>query len=217
MNTEVPEVPYIIRPRQVHRFAVGLFGALLLIGAAPAVAGAACPKTVTTQAFAAFGDTANYTLVEGGLFESAAPGWSLLNAEVVNESPGGENRGYEHIGDGSRYGQGRSHSLLIDSGGEAVSPAFCVSSEFPSFRFLTRQHGEPRGSLDVSLRWIDGHGRTHETADATLEDGRGWTLSPVLELASKLPAGTTPNVRLVFQPKQGSWAIADVYIDPYRR
>jgi hypothetical protein len=201
----------------VHRFAVGLFGALLLIAAAPAVAGASCPKTVTTQAFAAFGDTANYTLVEGGLFDSGAPGWSLRNADVVNESPEEANPSYDRVGEGSRYGHGRSHSLAIDSDGEAVSPPFCVSSEFPSFRFLTRQRHDSYGALDVSLRWTDGHGRTHDTADATLESGSSWTLSPVLELASKLPAGTTPGVRLVFQPRSGSWAIADVYIDPYRR
>jgi hypothetical protein len=216
MNTEVPEVPYIIRPRHVHRFAVGLFGALLLIVAAPAVAGAACPTTLTTQAFTSYGDTANYTLLEGGLFESAAPGWSLRNAEVVAESPEQETPSYDRYGDGSRYSHGNVGSLAIDSHGEAVSPGFCVNSEFPSFRFLSHLRYGYAGALDVSLRWTDSHG-THETVDATLQGGRSWTITPALQLASKLPAGTTPNVRLVFQPKYGNWGIADVYIDPYRR
>lgn len=210
-------MPYIIRPRRVHRFAAGLFGALLLIGAAPAAAGAACPKTVTSQAFATFGDNAAYTLVEGGLFESGAPGWSLRNADVVNESPEDENRSYERVGEGSRYSLGRPHSLVIAANGEAVSPPFCVSSEYPSFRFLARQLYGSYGALDVSLRWTDSRGRTHDTADATIEGSDSWTLTAVLQLASKLPAGTTPDVRLVFQPKNGYWAIADVYIDPYRR
>src|ERR1700730_16291836 len=122
MNTEVPEVPYIIRPRQVHRFAVGLFGALLLVGAAPAVAGAACPKTVTSNACAAFGDTANYTLVEGGRFESGAPGWSLTHGYVTKATPEEESHRYDSVGEGSRHSLGRPHALVIASGGEAVSP-----------------------------------------------------------------------------------------------
>jgi hypothetical protein len=210
-------VPYIIRPRHVHRSAAGLFAALLLTVATPAMASAACPKTVTTQAFAAFGDNASYTLLEGGLFESGAPGWSLSNAEVSGDNPEEQNHSYDRFGDGSRYSRGgRTHSLVIDRNGEAVSPPFCVSAEFPSFRFLARQyHGY--GGLDVSLRWTDSRGRSHETADATIQGSESWAITPVLELASKLPAGTTPNVRLVFQPNDSDWAIADVYIDPYRR
>jgi hypothetical protein len=222
MNTEVPEVPYIIRPRQIHRFAVGLFGALLLIGAAPALAQASCPLPSTLQAFQKFGDTASYTLVEGGLFESGAPNWSLNRAQIINESPEEETQRYEQVGyryDGYYnygYHPGLGHSLAIDDNGEAVSPPFCVNAEFPSFRFLARQRYGYYGRLSVSLRWSDSNG-THETADAEISPSSKWTLTPVLLLASKLPAGTTPNVRLVFQPTGGEWAIDDVYIDPYRR
>jgi hypothetical protein len=210
-------MPYIIRPKQIRRIAVGLLSALL-VSAAPAMAStSSCAKSVTSHAFAKFGDNANYTLLEGGLFEKGAPGWSLYNAEIINENPEEENQGYDVRNEDGQQHSGQSHSLAIASGGRAVSPPFCVNSEYPSFRFLARQHGEdPRGSLDVSLRWSDSHG-SHETADATLQDGRHWTLSPVIELASKLPAGTTPNVRLVFQPTRGSWVIDDVYIDPYSR
>jgi hypothetical protein len=180
----------------------------VLIAAAPAMASATCPTTVATQAFASYGDTAAYTLLEGGLFESGAPGWSLRNAYVVPEGPG------QTYVEGYQYSL--THSLAISSNGEAVSPGFCVNSEYPSFRFLSHVRYGWRGAMDVSLRWTDSRG-THETVDATLEGGSNWTLSPVLQLASKLPAGTTPNVRLVFQPKYGSWGIANVYIDPYRR
>jgi hypothetical protein len=180
------------------------------------VAGASCPQTVTTQAFASFGDNANYTLVEGGLFESGAPGWSLRHAYVVDESPEQERPSYSWYGEDSSYSHGSVHSLAIDHNGEAVSAPFCVSAEFPSFRFLSHLRYGSYGALDVSLRWTDSRG-THETADATIQGGRSWTITAALELASKLPAATTPNVRLVFQPRSGWWGIADVYIDPYRR
>ena len=94
-----------------------------------------------------------------------------------------------------------------------------MNSEFPSFRFLARERSgryDAQGSLQVSLRWSDSHG-THETADATIEGTRKWTLTPVLQLASKLPAGTTPNVRVVFQAEGASFVIDDIYIDPYSR
>jgi hypothetical protein len=209
-------MPYIIRPRQVCQLAAGLIGAFLITGAAPALAATSCPSVVISQPFAKFGDNANYTLVEGGLFEEGAPGWSSSNSEIINESPEEENQSY-YVSYEVGHQRGRSHSLAIQPGGEAVSAPFCVNSEYPSFRFFAHQLRSSSGFLEVSLRWSNGQG-THETSDATLEGSRRWTLSPVLELASKLPAGTTPSVRLVFQPSpQGSWAIDDVYIDPYAR
>jgi hypothetical protein len=200
----------------VHRFVAGLFGAFLLVGAAPAAASTGCPRSATSLAFEKFGDKASYMLVEGGLFESGAPGWSLDRAEVISESPEEENPSYGDVGYQERSSETSSHSLAIYSGGSAVSPPFCVDAEHPSFRFLSRVLHGWDGSLDVSLRWTDRRG-THETSDATLVGTRAWTISPVLELASKLPAGVTTNVRLVFQPTDGAFAIDDVYVDPYRR
>jgi hypothetical protein len=207
---EGPEMPYIIRPRQVRTIVAGLFGTLFLIGAVPAAANAAgCPSKPTSQVFKQFGDTAEYSLVQGGSFESGAPGWSLTNSTVV-----GGNESYNVAGG--------SHSLAIQPTGEAVSPAFCVSIANPSFRFFARQTSGSWGVLNTILRWTDSSGTTHDTTVAALQTGTSWTLSPVLKLASTLPlwqAGSTLSVRLVFKPEQygGAWAIDDVYIDPYRR
>jgi hypothetical protein len=205
-------MPYIIRPRQVHKVAAGFAVSLLLLLAAPSLAHAACPVASTSQAFAKFGDTANYTLVEGGLFESATPGWSLGGASLSTENPEAQNSSYDF---GSDQG-GSTHSLLIPYGATVVSPAFCVDSQYPSFRFLVRRVYGYNATLDVSLRWRDSYG-THETADASLSPGRSWELTPVLQLSSKLPLGVTPNTQLVFQANRGWFSIADVYIDPYRR
>ena len=201
-------MPYIIHPRQLRNMVAGLFGAALLIGAVPAVASAACPSSPAAAALAQFGDTAAYTLLSGSSFESGAPGWSLTRAEVAGDS--GANGG--------------SHSLVIQSNGQAVSPAFCVSGEYPSFRFFARQvnSGGWGSALNVSLRWTDIYGFSHDTRVASLQPAGSWELSPVLRLAGALPLwmpGSTLAVRLVFQPSYegGAWAIDDVFIDPYRR
>ncbi len=219
-------MPYIIHPRRIRRIVAAIFGSALLLGSVPALAGAACPSSPSTTALAKFGDTAAYTLLSGGTFESGAPGWSLTEAEVV----------------GGSGANGDTGSLVIQQDGVAVSPAFCVSSEYPSFRFFARQvsggeqvsdgdrvGGEDRvsggdgrfTSLNVSLRWRDLYGFSHDTSVAQLQPGSAWTLSPVLKLATALPMWmnqSTLSVRLVFEPNDGgAWAIDDIYIDPYRR
>lgn len=60
---------------------------------------------------------------------------------------------------------GSSHSLVIQPNGVVVSPAFCVSSEYPSFSFFARQvsSGGWGSALNVSLRWTDHYGWSRDT------------------------------------------------------
>ncbi len=202
-------MPYIIHPRRMRRFVVALFGGALLVGSIPAGASAACPSSPTSTPFKQFGDSASYSLVQGGSFESGAPGWSLANSSVV-------------AGNEAYRVAGGSHSLAIQPTGVAVSPAFCVSTAYPSFRFFARQTSGSWGVLNVILRWTDSSGTTHDTTVASLQTGTSWAVSPVLQLATTLPlwqASSTLSARLVFKPEPygGAWAIDDVYIDPYRR
>ncbi len=199
-------MPYIIRPRGVRRLIAGVLGSAILICAAPAVAGAACQSSPSSTLLAKFGDNAAYTLLTGASFESGAPGWSLSRAEVLGEEGA----------------QGGSHALVIQPNGVAVSPAFCVSGEYPSFRFFTHQLGSARfgSSLNVSLRWTDDYGFPHSTTVAQIQASEEWALSPVLKLASALPLwmpNSTLKVKIAFQANSTAWAIDDVYIDPYSR
>jgi hypothetical protein len=203
---EVPEMPYIIRPRSARRIIAALLGSTALIAAVPAVASAACPATVSTQAFAAYGDSAYYALVQNGTFDSGATGWSLSNAEVFSEY--------------SQSSGGIAHAVKIRSHGRATSPGFCVSSEYPTFRFLVRRVWG-QGRLGVSLHWTDRSG-SHEASVASLQAEQTWAVSPVLGLASNLPTSgeaTVNPVQLVFENPQydAGFAISYVYIDPYRR
>ena len=202
-------MPYIIHPRQMRKMVAALFCAALLVVTVPAVASAACPSSPAAALLEKFGDNAAYSVLTGSSFESGAPGWSLSGAEVTN-GPGVD---------------GNSGLLVIQPDGEVVSPAFCVSSEYPSFRFFARQVSDGGGygwfsGLNVSLRWTDMHGWRHDTNVADLRPGSTWTLSPVLRLASALPLwmrGNSLNVSLVLQANGGSWAVDGVFIDPYRR
>jgi hypothetical protein len=206
-------MPYIIKPRRVRNIALASFAATLLIGVLPAAANAECPSQPTSLRFQESGDNSEYSPVPGGTFEEAgAPGWSLNNAAVTTESEGPE---------------GSSGSLVIQPGGVAVSPAFCVSRAYPSFRFFARQLSGG-GVLSVRLRYAHWF-YNHEIPVASLQGGTSWALSPALELASKLflwGPGSTASVELVFESSRpswfdreggGTWAIDDVYVDPYRR
>lgn len=197
-------MPYIIRPRRV-RSVLAALGAAGFICLAPAAASAACPTEHSSQLLSQFGDHASYFQLQGSSFEEGAPGWSLSNAEVTEEGPEGEG------------------ALVINPGGVAVSPAFCVSSEDPTFRFFARQlSGGWLGQLSVTLRWYN-HGLRHEVpASFALSGSDSWSLTPMMGLARALSAvwmpGSTLQVSLVFRPLNGSsWAIGNVLIDPYSR
>ena len=212
-------MPYIIRPRRIRSMAVAVLGSALLFGAVPAVANAApCAKSPSSKLLEAYGDTSLYSLLTGSSFASGASGWSLSNAEVV----AGES--YEV--------NGGSNAVLVQPDGSAVSPPVCVSSEYPTFRFFARSFGGEQqqswpwgdggqSSLNVSLRWKDMFGFTHNSNVGTIQSSSSWELSPALKLASALPLwmrGSTLTVRLVFQASgSASWAVADVFIDPYSR
>ena len=142
--------------RQFRKIVAALSGTALLVGAVPAVAGAACPSSPSSNVFAQFNDNASYVLVQGGNFESGASGWSLTNAAIVEDS-------------GSPSGD--RHSLVIQPEGVAVSPAFCVSSEYPTFRFLTHKISGG-GVLNVSLRWTDAFGWSHSILVSSLNPAR---------------------------------------------
>ena len=198
-------MPYV---KGIRRLAAAAFTTALVAGAAPAVAAASCPVQTSTAALARFGDDASYYLLTGSSFEGGASGWSLNHAEVVSE----ENE------------LGGSHAVVIGRNGSVTSPEFCVSSEYPTFRFFAHTIGNANlfgSQLTVSLRWTDAVGFGHQVNVGTLQPSNEWTLTPVLRLAGALPLwmpGATLKVRLVLQAAYSArWAVAGVFIDPYSR
>jgi hypothetical protein len=213
-------MPLVIHPRvrkAVRRFTatscVAMFattGVALFAGTGAAVAAPDCQHITTSTPFAQFGDTNDYFLVPGGDFQGTAAesGWALSNASLTSaDAPAAAGIGTE------------TQSLLINGGGSAVSPTFCIDSTMPSFRFVAKQV-TTGGALQVEgvltiKRW------TVTVPITTIADGSMATWAPVSSI--KLPAPLLPKwarlpVQLKFAvaPGSGSWELGDVYVDPYR-
>jgi hypothetical protein len=204
-------MPHVLRPRGLRATLGSLLAAAALL-AVPAAANAACASSPTTTPFKPFGDTANYTLVANGAFESGAAGWSLTGASVA----GGNETWYVH-------GAKDAKSLAIQPTGVAVSPAFCVDIDRPTFRFFARRTSGTWGTLNVRLRWRTANGAVNETTVGAINSAStAWQVSQVFNLATTLPlwnSGQNATVQLVFDPEDygGAWAVDDVYVDPYVR
>jgi hypothetical protein len=182
------------------------------ICAAPAAAQAACPTAPTTKPFQVFGDGANYSLAPSGAFESGSSGWALSGASVASG-----NESYKV------HGAADARSLAIAATGQAVSPAFCVDITNPYFRFFARRTSGTWGALNVKLRWKDTSGHTNDTVVGSVSaSDTGWHPTQFFGLSSVVGVWSpdqTTSVQIVFDPEDfgGSWAIDDVYIDPYSR
>jgi hypothetical protein len=205
-------LPYVYRPKQVRNALAAALGAAALTLAAVPAAEAACTATPTTKAFASFGDNADYSLAPGGAFESGSPGWSLSGAAVVN--------GNQNV---KRYRSSDSKSLAVNATGKAVSPWFCAGIEHPSFRLYARRTSGSWGVLNIKLRAKSPNGVVNETVVGSLSAGdSAWRPTPSIALSTVLwmwNGSQSTSVQLVFDPEDygGSWAIDDVYIDPYSK
>jgi hypothetical protein len=189
---------------------VGAF--TLALAGLPAAAQAACPTTPTTQAFSAFGDTAQYTSVPNGYFESGTGGWSLGGATVATG-----NEPWYVRSSSDRY------SLAIPATSVVTSPAVCIDQAHPTVRFFARRTSGTWGTLNVKLLWKDSTGQTNTTTVASINGAdTAWHATDPLAIASALPlwnADQTLQVQLVFDAEDygGAWAIDDVYVDPWNR
>jgi hypothetical protein len=205
-------LPYVSKPKHPRGRLVGaVLGTVIALFAVPAAAQAACPVAATAKPFKAFGDTANYSLLSNGAFESGTGGWSLSGSSVAT--------GNESFMVGASTD---SKSLAISANGRAVSPTFCVSTDHPTFRFFAKRTSGSWGVLNVGLRWSVDGGPTNQTQVGSVTTGTNWSptqsfnLSQILGLWDADQVGTA---QIVFDPEDygGSWAIDDVYIDPYTR
>ena len=105
--------------------------------------------------------------------------------------------------------------------GEAVSPAFCVGVEHPSFRFFARRVNGYGGALQVSVRWSDDGIAKTKTLGVVSGAVSQWAPSASFSLAPSIGIfdDKTVDAQIVFDPADngGGWSIDDVYVDPYAR
>ncbi len=171
-----------------------------------------CAMPTSSSVFSALGDTANYALLPGGDFTSSSPaGWALSGASIV---PGGEPWNVS--------GSANPQSLNIPAGAYAVTPTFCVSGLFPTWRFFAQAADAGwSAQLKVTALYQDIYGNSGQMTATTLPGGgfTSWQPTSTLPLGTQVPPGDAANVRFVFSSSStgGAWNIDDVYVDPYAR
>lgn len=197
-----------IRRHAMPACAAALAAAALLTVPAAAnaedAAPAGCPDVRTTQAFAAWGDLADYFMAPGGDIEDAAATWSLGGGAAAVA-------GNEPFGAGSR-------SLLLPAGGSATTASMCVGVEHRSMRFFAR--GSSSGVLRVEALYDKRTSKEKAVQVATVATSSDWAPTDVLPMVVNEHAGDYGNalpVALRFTAVgTGSWQIDDVQVDPYR-
>jgi hypothetical protein len=198
-------------PRKLSRLQRLLTGAglgMLVAVGVPATAAAAhgCdPESGTTsQAFAQFGDYADYFLAPGGDFEGALTWEGRRTPTLVDtDDPFGL--------------AGGAQALHLGKDDAVTSPRLCVTRDLPHLRFVAKSSGS--GQLDVEVDVYDDRGRVTDSSSGSVSpsDHRRWQPSdPVLLKTDSLKKNKAGYVSITFK-SQGSWLIDDVFIDPYRR
>jgi len=122
------------------------------------------------------------------------------------------------------HGNSDGISLALPAGSSATSGAMCVGLEHPTARFFAkRTGGSPLGALRVDVLYEDLAGETRSlTIGAVLDPLSSWQPSLPMAVVANLLAPlqqdghTAVALRFVAQD-DSSWAIDDVYVDPFRR
>ncbi len=202
-------MPLVIHPRV--RKTVGRIAALTCVAvfvSSGAAFAAQCPTQSVKQKFSKWGDSSSYFLVPGGAFEGTPDqvGWTLSQATLTS---GNEPFHINSLSD--------DQSLLINGGGSATSPSFCVDSTMGSLRFFVRQTAPgsdlkvqgvvqtPRGPLTMTVADLPDHSLSW------------WTPVQVTVGTNRIPTGFSIAAAMRFVVSgSGSWQIDDVYVDPYR-
>jgi hypothetical protein len=202
---------YINRGRAVVVALLGI--GVLAVSAAPASAsalpllgGRSCTTSNTSQPFAGWSDTNQYTLVAGSSFGSSTSGWTLSGgAHLVS---GGEPWG--------AAGSVSPSSLSLPQGSWAQSPFSCVDMSDPTWRFfVANAAGSSR--LTVSVVYTAPLLGQVVTPVGTQTVSSGWQPSQTMMTADQLESllkGGATDVALRFTATSGTSNVDDVFIDP---
>jgi hypothetical protein len=187
--------------------ATAVTGALALTAAMGSVtagtaAAATCPPPPTPlQPFLPWdGDQHDYVMTTGGTFATGAPVWTLARgaARMSDQAP-------------DPYASpGSDGALYLPAGSSATSPCVTAPQIAGIVRFYAKQLGASGGGLRVEVLVKGG-----VYPAATISAGAGWSPTPILPTDAPYYKGAVAyQVRLT--AVGGSFAVDDVYFDPYR-
>lgn len=209
------------RPRRIALLAA-LAGAAVAVPSAQAAAPLTgiCPGQEFSQPFAALGDTAPYTLVPRGDFESTTVGWWGSRAYLVRDQ-------------GHTLGMGRDRwALELADGGSVVTPPVCVTADYPFMRFVARSmSGSKDAGLLVEVLYDNG-GPLQAITVGRLDGAKmaTWGATPRLRTAvmlgtvagavgglTSLRVAGAGEMRIRLTATGGTWRVDDMYVDPRMR
>ena len=158
----------------------------------------------TSQPFAQFGDSRNYTFGTNGGLENGATGWSLSGGRVV-------------AGNESFYAHSKSdgYSLQLPAGASAATPALCQSTTSTVVRFFLRS--PDNGTVRVQIVARNLLGQVIGVLDvARVSPGTSWQPGPaVLNLQSLLGLVGVSSIQIKFLTVSGTVQVDDMYVDPW--
>jgi hypothetical protein len=170
---------------------------------------ALCRENEATRAFAPWGDSADYVPAPEGDFESPS-GWTLnkhASLSAVN----------------SPFSTGGS-SLFLGEKGVAISPAMCISTLYPTFRFFALNGASAESKLEIELLYEGIDGKVKKLRVARLSGGDSWMPTLTIPLYVNMLAAVSEDgftaVAFSFKTygaktKDGGWLIDDVFVDPF--
>ncbi len=170
---------------------------------------AVCRNDEASSVFAPWGDSAGYVAAPQGDFESPSS-WTLnKHASLsVRNSP-------------FSFG---SSSLFLGEKGEAISPAMCVSTFHPTFRFFTLNGASAESKLEVEVLYEGLDGKVKKLRIARLSGGASWMPSLSIPLHVNMLAAASQDgfTAVAFKFKahgakseDGGWLIDDLFVDPF--
>lgn len=170
---------------------------------------AVCGDGAATEVFSAWGDESAYVPAPEGDLETTN-GWTLnKHAGRAENSP---------------YGGGQS-SLFLPDHGEAISPAFCVSTAHPTIRLFAANTGDEDSLLEIEILYENVDGHVKKLKVAKLRGRTAWAPTTVVPIHVNVLGAATEDgftaIAIKFKAKDvksktGGWKVDDLYVDPLK-
>jgi hypothetical protein len=166
----------------------------------------ACPAdSALSQPFAAWGDTNEYRLLQGGDFAAGAPGWTLSGGATITGT-----------GEPFRLAGGPSqNSLSLPAGATAQSPYTCVDLTQPTFRLVDAAEA-PASLVAVSVVYQSRIGPV-SVPIGTITGASSWQPSAQFRNGAPIAGllqGGTAEMAVSFTALTGATRLDDVFVDP---
>ncbi len=168
-----------------------------------------CGYGEAAPVFAAWGDSAGYSLAPQGDL-STSVGWTLNKQATV-------------VTGGDSF-SGAGQSLQLAKGAEVATPAMCVNLDNPTIRFFVKDvGGNGKANLKVDVLYEDFNGHVKHLTIAKLRAGSEWQPSAIVPIYMNMLAQASASgvTAVAFQfkaeglQKEETVSISSIYVDPF--